>query len=291
MEANKSNEVTEKLSTWNDQLVGLLPNLVLAVIIIVAFSLIARLVRSWIRSLGYRVSDNKAVSNLFALLAYIGTLITGLAIALQIMNLDGAATSILAGAGIAGVAIGFAFQDIAANFIAGVVLAVQRPMKIGDLVETHDIFGIVRHINLRSTEIETLQGQLVHIPNKDILLNPMTDYSHKSQRRVDIEIGVSYSDDLVRAKKVAIGAITSLKGINKSLPVDLYYSDFGDSSITFTLRFWAPFKKQTDYLEIRSQAIIAIKKAFDAEGIIIPFPVSTFELAPDQAKMLFRGRK
>lgn len=283
--------VPEKINAWSDRLVDLLPNIALAVIITIVFAVAGKLVQRWIRAVGHRISDNRAVSNLFSIIAYIGTLLIGLAIALRVMNLDGAATSILAGAGIAGVALGFALQDVVSNFVSGIVLAIQRPMKIGDLVETHEVFGIVRRINLRSTEIETLQGQMVHIPNKDILLNPVTDYSHRSQRRVDLEVGVSYSDDLEKAKEVAITAVKSLEGVKDKKPIDLYFTEFGDSSINFVLRFWIPFKKETDFLDMQSKAVVAIKKAFDANNITIPFPVSTFELAPQQAKMLLGDKK
>lgn len=285
------NSVVDTFSDWGDDLVDLLPNLLLALLIVLVFFGVGRLLRRWVRAIGLKISDNKAVSNLFAVIAYVTTLLIGFAVALRVMNLDGAATSILAGAGIAGVALGFALQDVVSNFVSGIVLAIQRPMKIGDLVETHEVFGIVKRINLRSTEIETLQGQLVHIPNKDILLNPVTDYSHQGYRRIDMEIGVSYDDDLERAKKVALKAITTVDGLKDNRPIDMYYTDFGDSSINFVVRFWINFKKQTDFLEAQSQAVIAIKSAFDREGITIPFPVSTFELKPEQANMLLGKKK
>ena len=279
-------KINNKLGAWSDQIIEMLPNLALAIIVLALFYFIGRYARNLVKKFGYKLSDNRAVSNLFGLFTQIGFILLGVIIGLQIMNLDGAAFSVLAGAGIAGIALGFALQDIAANFISGTVLALQRPMKIGDLVETHETYGIVRKINLRSTEIETLQGQLVHIPNKDILLNPMIDYSHGTTRRVDIEVGVSYRDDLDKVKKVALKAINSIKGIDNKKPVDMYFSEFGDSSINFVIRFWVPFKKETDYLSMRSQAVMNIKKSFDSEGITIPFPIRTLELAEYQKNML-----
>lgn len=284
------NDFNDQVSSWTDSFMDKLPSILLAAFVVFVFVVIGRIIRIYIRKAGNKISNNVAVGNLVALISYIGVIIVGLVIALNILNLSGAATSIVAGAGIAGVALGFAFQDIAANFISGIILSIQRPMKIGDLVETNDIFGIVKHINLRSTEIETLNGQYIHVPNQDILLNPLIDYSHKKVRRIELTIGVAYNSDLKLARDTALTAINSLPMVSDDHPVDLYYNEFSDSSINFTARFWTPFKKQIDFLSAQSEAIIAIKRAFDKEGITIPFPMRTIEFAPGTApKLAIKG--
>jgi Small-conductance mechanosensitive channel len=186
-------------------------------------------------------------------------------------------TSLLAGAGIVGLALGFAFQDIAANFMAGIYLSVRRPFRRGHIVETQDYFGTVHEVNLRWTEIYSQQGQLVLIPNKHVFENPIMNYSALGRRRVDLKVGVSYGEDLARVKEVAVQAIEGVSTRLPERPVDLYFEEFGESSIDLVVRFWVNFSKQPDYLEARSEAIQRLKTAFDQAGIVIPYPVRTLD--------------
>ena len=119
---------------------------------------------------------------------------------LSILQLDKAVTSILAGAGIIGLALAFAFQDIAANFISGIFISFRKPIKLGDVVKINDYMGKVEQINLRDTIILTFQGQMVIIPNKDVFQSPIENYSLLGRRRLDLVVGVSYGDDLEKVK-------------------------------------------------------------------------------------------
>lgn len=201
----------------------------------------------------------------------------GLFIALSILNLSQAVTSLLAGVGIVGIALGFAFQDIAANYISGIIIAVQRPFKEGDLLKTNDYFGKVTDIDLRSTTIVTLDGLDVIIPNKDVLQNPLTNYTHTNFRRVDLTVGVSYAEDLEHVKKVTIDAVKKVKPRDMRKEVELFYDEFDDSSINFIVRFWIENATQLSYRTAKSAAIMNIKAAYNKEGITIPFPIRTLD--------------
>ncbi len=270
-------EVIGKLESWVEALILLLPNIVGAVVVVVVFALLARLVRRGVVRLMGRVSPYTQVNNLLATLAYVGVLAVGLFVALGILGLSKTVTTLLAGAGVIGLALGFAFQDIAANFISGVLLSIRRPFTEGDVLETNDFTGIVEKINLRSTLIRTFQGQIVIIPNKEVFQNPMVNFSRLGRRRVDVSCGVAYGDDLEKAKTLALGAIREIDYRDTAQDPDLYYTEFGDSSINFTVRFWVDFKKQTDFLCAQSDAIMNVKKAFDENGITIPFPIRTLD--------------
>lgn len=124
-----------------------------------------------------------------------------------------------------------------------------------------------------------MTGETVIIPNKDIFQNPIENYTRTQDRRVDIPVGVSYGDDLERAQEVATRAVEAVRPRNLSRPVEVFYSEFGESSINFELRFWIQDAQQTPYLDARSKAIKAIKAAFDREGITIPFPIRTLDFA------------
>ena len=269
--------ITEKLETWLRQLIVLLPNLVIAIIVAILFVVIARLARSLASKVLGRISHNHAVNNLLVTVIYVLVLTIGVFIALTIVKLDGAVTSLLAGVGIVGLALGFAFQDIAANFISGVLIAVGQPFRVGDIIKSGDNFGTVTNINLRTTTIKTFQAIEVLIPNKNLFQEVVENYTNTRDRRVDLSVGVSYGDDLEKVKQLTLEVVKGLDSIVRPNDATLFYTEFGDSSINFSVRFWAKSARQPDYLQAQSDAIMAIKKAFDENDITIPFPIRTLD--------------
>lgn len=266
-----------KVQSWMEAVVLHLPNLAVAVLVLVGVWLVARGVRSVVQRLLRRVSQSEQVNRLISQAVYVGIVAAGLFAALGILGLQKTVASLLAGAGIIGLALGLAFQDIATNFMAGIYLSVRRPFRHGHLIETQDYFGTVERVHLRWTEMRTQQGQLLLIPNKQVFENPIMNYTSTGRRRVDLAVGVSYGEDLARVKEVTVRAVEGVPGRFPNRPVELFYEEFGDSSINFTVRFWIPFSRQPDYLAARSEAIERIKRAFDAAGITIPFPIRTLD--------------
>jgi len=125
--------------------------------------------------------------------------------------------------------------------------------------------------------IETFQGQLIFMPNKLIFENSVKNYSLAGRRRIDLGVGISYGEDLEKVKKVTVEAVGHLKDLVNGQDVELFFGEYGDSSINFEVRFWVPFRQQTDFLKARSEAIVQIKKAYDENGIVIPFPIRTLD--------------
>jgi len=273
------NLLARKMGGWARDFVLLLPNLLAAVVVIVVTWIAARLMRNLVTRLIRRVSHSEQVNWLLAQMVYVGVFAAGVFIALGILGLQKTVASLMAGAGIITLALGFAFQDIGANLMAGIYLSVRRPFRRGQLIKTQDFFGTVHEVNLRWTEVYTPQGQLVLIPNKQVFENPIMNYSSLGRRRIDLNVGVSFGDDLARARDVAIRAIEEVPQRLPDRPIELYYEEIGESSINFVVRFWIPFSKQGDYLGARSEAILRIKQAFDAEGITMPFPTRTLDFA------------
>ena len=271
------NKLQLKVEDWINHLILMLPNFVGAILVLLLFVFTAKLIRNLAGNILNRVSHNTAINKLIASVIYISIIAIGCFVALGILNLDKTVTSLLAGAGILGLAIGFAFQDTFANFISGVIIATRRPFKIGDLIETNDYFGTVHQMTLRSTHLFSVQGQLVIIPNKSVLQNPIKNFSYLGLRRIDLSVGVSYGDDLEKVKQVTLDAINKLDYLDKQKPVDLYYTEFGDSSINFTIRYWIKFNLQKDFLVAQSEGIMNIKKAYDENDITIPFPIRTLD--------------
>lgn len=268
--------ITEKLQEWSEAFILMLPNLALAIIIVIIAFFIAKLIRRLSDSLLKKVSHNATINELLSTIIYGIVLGIGIFIALSVLQLSKAVTTILAGAGIVGLALGFAFQDIAANFISGVMLSFRRPFQKGHIIKSQDFMGVVQKVTLRSTVINSFQGQKVMIPNKDIFQNPIENYTVTGKRRVDLEVGVSYGEDLEKVKRITLEAARKVEG-KASEDITLFYTGFGDSSIDFVIRIWPEDITQPGYLKVKSDLIMNIKKAYDENDIMIPFPIRTLD--------------
>lgn len=268
--------VVEKIVSWSENFVGMLPNFILALLAFFVFVFIAKYSTKLLRKILNRTIDNPALNNIIGKTLYIAIIIIGTFVALSVLNLEKTVTSLLAGAGIIGLALGFAFQDIAANFISGILMAARRPFKVGDVIETLNHEGVVEKINIRTTELKSFQGQQIIIPNKEVFQNALINNSFNGKRRIDLGVGVSYGDNLEKVKKVTLEAVQSVPGRTQD-ELKLVYGEFGDSSINFTIMIWVEYNNQINFLESQSEAIMAIKKAFDENDITIPFPIRTLD--------------
>lgn len=268
-----------KLEGWGHTLLLLLPNIILAFGVLLLFWFIAKVADRGLRRLMHRFSVGHEIIDLTAVAVYIVIIATGVFIALDVIGLDKTVTSLLAGVGILGLALGLAFQSTGENYVAGIYLSIRRPFQVGQVIGSSDFFGVVEKIALRSTWVRVPEGQLVYLPNKKIFENPIVNYSDAGVRRVDLAVGVTYGADLEQVRRVAVEAVSGVAARDTSRPVELFYGGFGASSIDFEIRFWIPFHRQPDYLAARSDAVMRIKRAFDENGITIPFPIRTLDFA------------
>ncbi len=274
---NVYHTVTDKIQEWINTLIQMLPNIAVAIIVIVIFYLIAKLIKNFTSKVLNRFSNHIAVIRLISQVMFLIVFLVGFFIALGILNLDKAVTTLLAGAGIIGLALGFAFQDIASNFISGIILTIRQPFRINDIIKSNDYFGTVSHITLRTTNIITPQGERVLIPNKDVFQKPLINYSETGKRRIDLAVGISYGDDLEKVKKITIDAVKSVPNRMEDKEPKLYYSEFGNSSIDFIIMIWTKYTTEIEYKHSISDAIQNIKKAYDENDITIPFPIRTLD--------------
>lgn len=196
---------------------------------------------------------------------------------LAILNLDKLLTSLLAGAGVIGLAVGLALQGTLSNFFSGVYLAVQDVINIGDFIETNGYTGTVKEITLRNTLLSGVDNNIVTIPNKTIIDNPFINYGLTTRMRIVIKCGVHYNSNLEAVKQIVIKTIRNNFAPIKDETIDFHYLNFGESSIDFQVRFWADAIDKTRLFEAKSTAMMSIKKTFDKHGIIIPFPIVTIE--------------
>jgi small conductance mechanosensitive channel len=284
LQLQKAFEATySKINGWLESLVVMLPNIAVSVLVMIVFWLLSKLCVKILSKLLSKVSSNRQINGLLCSMCSFAVIVTGVFVALGVLHLDKTVTSLLAGVGILGLALGFAFQDLAANFMSGIIMSIRRPFRLGDIVETNDFMGTVEEIQLRSTTISTFLGQLVLIPNKEVFGNPIINYSQTGKRRVDLSVGVSYADDLEKVKTCAIDSVKSLASDGEA---ELFYTEFGGSSINFVLRFWIEFSSQKQYLKAMSDAIQNIKSSFDENDITIPFPIRTLDFGISGGKEL-----
>lgn len=267
-----------KLNSWLDSLVLALPNLILATLVLVSSLYLARFLKKGVRKALRKTSGNPTVVSVVSNVAVAGFMIVVLFVALSILNLDDAFTALLGTAGVIGLAVGLALQDPLINLFSGILMSVRDKYSLGDLVETNGYFGTIQKINLRSTILRQATGQEVVIPNKEVIQNPLVNYTRSGERRVDLECGISYGEDLEEVQEVAVEAIRQA-GIDlmKQKDIDFFYVGFGDSSINFIVRYWFNGTAQRDFLKARSLGVMALKKSFDRQGITIPFPIRTLD--------------
>lgn len=269
--------ISDKLSGWIEFIIAMLPNAIVAIIVVIVFYFIAKIIRNLTGKILNKAFDTKSLNDFLQTVVHVSIIAVGLFIALEVLDLHKTVTSLLAGVGVIGLALGFAFQDTAANFVAGVFLAVRSPIEIGDIIESVNVNGVVHRINLMATEVKTFQGINVVIPNKEVFQNPLFNYTQNGTRRIELSCGVSYNEDLDFVKKITIESIRSTKGINSKKDILFYYTNFGDSSINFQITVWTTNADQVHFLETQSNMIVSIKKAFDKNGISIPFPIRTLD--------------
>lgn len=272
-------KITSKLSGWLDIMVENLPNLVLAIILLVCTIFIAKSIKKLSATYIHKLGTNETISRFLSQLIFLGILVLGIMLSLSILDLSKTVSSILAGLGIIGLALGFAFQDTAANFISGVYITFNQPYKIGDIIQTHDGHeGSVIDINLRVTKIRTYNGPIVYVPNRYLFQECFTNYNEFGRRRVQIECGISYGEELEYVEKIALESARNISSRLESEEPTLFWTGFGDSSINFTLNIWCKFNSpDLDFIPVRNEAIISLKKAFDKNDIMIPFPIRTLD--------------
>lgn len=263
-----------KVTGWGESLLMMLPNAVLALVIVLISGIVARLAAGLAERLLRRAVRNDQLLGLIRIVTRILVLCGGVFLALSVLDLDKTVTSLLAGVGVVGLALGFAFQDIAANFMSGILLASNRPYEVGDWVKLAGFEGTVESVDLRSVTLRAFSGESVILPNKDVFQNPMINF--RGAKRVVVDVGVDYDSDLDSVLAIAKEAIEPFHGAEGKNP-DVHVVGFGGSSIDLKLRFWIPGDDPKGTLQRRTEAMIAVKKAFDANDIGIPFPIRTLQ--------------
>ncbi|MBV6631418.1 MAG: mechanosensitive ion channel family protein [Alphaproteobacteria bacterium] len=269
----------------------LLPQLTLAVVVIVITSIAVFLTRRSLETVLTRGAMRPALVMAIRTLAGISVWILGILLAITIAFPSVTPAKMLGAIGLGGVAIGLAFREMLENFMAGIMIMVRKPMRIGDVIVVDDVYGQIEQITMRDTYVRQISNELILVPNAKIYKNPVEIITDLPLRRHQIVVGVAYGEDADNALKVIEKAVNSVDEIDKSVTPEVFAREFNASSIDFTVRWWAGSQPE-DMHRSRSAVVLAVKRALDDAGIEIPFPYRTLTFkGPVPVEMADQGQE
>ncbi|WDR01498.1 mechanosensitive ion channel family protein [Devosia algicola] len=269
------------INGWIQGFFRLLPNIGVAIVILILFYLLSIAVEHGVR--GWARQRNR--SNLGDVLSgFIKAVVIALGalLAMTIILPSVNPGDLVAGLGIGSVAIGFAFKDILQNWLAGLLILMRQPFRPGDQIVINGYEGTIDHIETRVTAIRTYDGRMALIPNSDVYTNAVTVNTAFDKRRSQYDVGIGYGDNIASAKEVMLGAVMSVEGVEAEPAPEILVVDLAASWITLRPRWWTN-SRRTDVVRTQSRVIEAIKSALDAAGIDMPFETA-IQLFHDQTE-------
>ncbi len=259
-----------------EQFIGNIPQFLIAILIFIATLIASKAVRRWAERSTRKKIENRETREFLAKAARYVVLVLGTLTALeQIPGIE--ITGFLAGLGILGFTIGFALQDIARNFIAGLLLLLRQPFSIGDAVQIAGHKGSVMDITMRDTVIKTWDGVMEIIPNLDVYTNPIVNYTEFPLRRRTIMIGLGYGEDVDRAKTLILSTIEATEGVAEEPAPQIITQEFGDATLNMAAHFWINQRTQAVW-DVHSAVVEAINAAAERESIDMPYPTQVVKL-------------
>ena len=277
------NTVMELFRNHQHEIIELGKNILLSLLILLLSWLICRIVRRMIdRALNKIDKIDPSIGNIFYSVARVFIWLLALLIILDRFGVNTA--SVITVLGAAGLAVGLAMKDSLSNIAAGLMLLVLRPYRSGDYVDCGSVSGTIRQIGLFATELMTIDGMYIMVPNSSILNAPVKNYSRNPLRRADITVKIAYSDSLAAGVAVLQQLLNDNVKILKEPASEVLVSELADNSVNLTLRFWTA---NGDYWEVYWQVKSQLKPVMEAAGLNIPLPQRVITLAsplPDGLK-------
>ena len=242
-------------------------NLILAILILIVGQWVAKKAKVFFISVLEKKEVDPTLIGFFASMLY-GSIVVFVVIA-AVGRLGVETTSFAAVVAAAGLAIGLALQGSLSNFAAGVLLILFKPFRVSNFIKAGGEAGVVVEVGLLATELKTPDNVKIIMPNSSIMSGPITNLSAHDTRRVDMVVGVSYGDDLNKAKQLMLDLLVADERVLAEPAVVIEVANLGDSSVDFVVRPWV---NAADYWGVKFDFTKAVKETFDAEGISIPFP-------------------
>ena len=254
--------------------------LVGATVVLIWFSNRAR--RILVKRILLRYNVNRGLSESIGMITRYVILIIGLIVILTSAGVNLSSLSILAGA--LGIGIGFGLQNIANNFISGVIILLENPIKVGDRIQVGEIHGNVSEIKARATVVNTNDNIDIIVPNSEFINSQVINWSLNDRNvRIKLPVGVSYSEKPNRIKQLLLEIAEDMDGVLPDPAPEVWFVNYGESSIDFELVFWTKSFIETPQV-LKSNLYYAIFEKFDKEGVEIPFPQRDIHIRTDQTR-------
>ncbi len=265
-------DIWQHTQTYYDSIIMLLPKLLIASLIFAFFYMLANRSRNLVNSRLSKRMDDPLLIIFLGQVTKIILLIVAFLLILQVLGLAGIATGIVTGASVSAIVIGFAFKDIGENFLAGIMLAFNRPFQVGDTVELNGHKGKVVALNLRNARIKTFDGKDIFIPNANILKNPVVNYTMDGFIRHDFVIGLEYGSNVSDAIKIILDTLRKVNGIlHTKKPSSVNINDIGANALELTVYYWIDtFDKNINSSQIKTEAVDRILTSLDKAGFYLP---------------------
>lgn len=268
-------EITKSWETLHEmggKFFALLPNLIIALLLFVIFWFLGATVRSLVRRAAERKPHGRNLALVLGRLVDVLFLLFGLLVAVTVVVPTFHVANLIQVLGVGSIAIGFAFRDILQNFLAGILLLVNEPFRLGDQIRIEDYEGTVDEIQTRATLIKTYDGRRVVIPNADLYTKAVTVNTAFGIIRSESDIGIGYGADIETAKRIIVEATRSVKSVIDDPEPEALTLALAESTVNIRARWWTrPADKRT-VLHTTDQVLIAIKNRLTAAGIDLPFP-------------------
>ena len=271
--------ITELLNSYWADLVGIIPKLIVALIVLGLFIALGRI---FYKTLGKRIRNrwqDSIVSTFVSEAVKWGLYLFGLIMAFNVLGFENVAGSIIAGAGISAIIFGFAFKDIGENFLAGFLLAINRPFEIGDIIEVEGNKGTVSHVDLRTTHIRNAEGKDIYIPNAAFIKNALTNYTRDGLLRVTFMLGIAPECDIEQTRSLIYNYLIDTKEILNTPSPNVVVQELGEFTTDIQVQFWIDLFENRKNAElflgnnIRSKTITDVKHILDNNGIEMPSQV------------------
>ncbi|MBK8328096.1 MAG: mechanosensitive ion channel family protein [Bacteroidetes bacterium] len=249
---------------------GVLPRLFIACCFLIIAWLFGLQIKKLSKNRLRKRFDDPLLPAFLANILRIIIVLVGILMALKVMQLGGVATSLMAGAGISAFIIGFALKDIGENFLAGILLASNRPFRVGDLIECNSIKGVVTALNLKDTELKTADGKDVYMPNSMLIKNPLQNYTIDGSHRYEFLVKIQYHPDLVKAKTIIEEIMFDMQSVvNEVHKPSVQLMNISNGGYEFNVYFWLYTISEVSSSNVKTQAMIQIVEKLGVAGFAL----------------------
>ena len=251
--------------------IELLPNMMIAIVVFIAFWFVAKFSRRLIKNLT-RKKQSRNLGLVLARLSQGIIILVGAFISLAIVVPSFKPGDLVQLLGVSGVAVGFAFRDILQNFLAGILILITEPFTLNDQIVFQEFEGTVEHIQTRATTIRTYDGRRIVIPNAELFTNSVTVNTAFDKRRLQYDIGIGYGDDIAEAKRIILEVLRNNTDTLQDPPPEALVVDLAGSTINIRARWWINPPRRADAMDTQDAILTALNSRLVAAGIDLPFP-------------------